>query len=170
MIVVGTSTGVMQRRKGRISNALLKLNERLSKLPGVEAIHSKHTDNALTVASRIAHEIHPTHTFLTGHSAGGGFACDVAHELEEFGVPVDGMVLADPFHMGGVVVPANVRQLWVYRRGHDGPIDGWNVTLADAKSTQCWVDEVVDVAHWKVDEFVGERGVVWKLVNDALAK
>lgn len=170
MIAAVTSTGVGQRRNGRISNALLKLHARLAKLPGVEALHCKHTDNAIQVASRIAHEIHATHVFLTGHSAGGGHAVDIAHELEAFGVAVDGMVLADPFHKGGVVVPANVRQLWVYRKEHDGPIGGWRIELADAKSTQWWTNEVVRGPHWAVDEYAVEQGVLWRLVTEALAE
>jgi len=172
-VVAVTATGVFQRRKGKLTNSLLDLHNRLATLPGVEAIHCKHTDNAQTVANRIAHEIDATNVFVTGHSAGGGFCCDLSADLDEFGVSVDGMVLADPFHLGGVFVPSNVLRLWTYRKKHKHVIDGWDIQLAseDIAEGTAWVIDDRDVSekHWKIDEYAVQQGVLWRLVQEALA-
>jgi hypothetical protein len=151
---------------------MLLLYERLAAIPaGVEPIHCKWTDDAMTVADRIAHEFEATKVFLTGHSKGGAFVNHVAWNLGEFGYIVDGMVLADAWNRVGMIeVPPNVARLWSYRQSHKGGPKGSEIRLADASKTIWEVDERdLPVRHLAVDEYACEKGVIWDLVQAALA-
>lgn len=160
-----TVDGVLQPR--RFTAALWEFHERISQLPNIHAIHTTWRDDPLRIASQIANELDVDRIFCKGHSAGGKFCNDVCVELEDFGRTVDGLFLADAWRKSGpIVVPANVKRLWSYRQCKGIP-RGSEIQLVDASATEWVVNETgLPVGHAKVDEWMCERGVLWKLLAE----